>query len=183
MNRLYYIIIVFFLYIRSIYGIPFNNSRNLVKGELLLCGGGYADSGENFGIITGMEYGMNKYFLPIMKLGYINNDFYGGVEGKMVISTEFGGVDYLSIITGIHYNSDAGIDISLLSGNLYKNFDIYFGLDGDMNFKDSIEYPANFLIGVVLKPFRDEKGLLVELGIPITSFSYYQLGAVLRFDL
>ncbi len=179
-------IIFIFITMQLLYSLPYNNSRNLAETEVLVSGGLYLDSNMNYGALGLLEYGASSYFLPIIKIGYLKSDkgsFYAGLESKIIITKNFGGIDYLSLNLGGHYYNNMGIDFSILSGNLYKNIDIYMGLDFDIDFADSIEYPANFIIGTLLKPFRGREGVLIEIGIPITSYSYYQLGCAVRFSL
>ncbi len=163
--------------------IPYNNSRPLLKGEISIGGGIYLDIDKNYGVITQFEYGWNKYVVPYFKTGYIES-FYAAAGSKIIITSMFGGVDYLSIIPAFHYYKGMGGEISVISGNLYKNFDFYVGFHFDLNYIDNqLEYPVNFIIGFIFSPFGRGKGVLIEAGIPATSYSSYQLGAMFKFNI
>ncbi|MBN1899459.1 MAG: hypothetical protein JW827_11835 [Spirochaetes bacterium] len=150
-------------------------------------GGSVAINGDYQVLVMG-EYSLSSSISPVLRVGYQHTEqsgkgFYAGLEGKIIIAERFGGTDYFSLLLGAHYCEKAGLDTGLVIGNFFQNFDNYVGLDFDINFFDEITYPGHFILGVKIKPFSGQQGLVIELGLPVTSFTTYTFDLAMRFDI
>lgn len=186
-------IIIILVLITSIsgYGMIYSPSKMLEKGKLDIGIGGNIVINKSYETLIMAEYSLLSRLSSIIKLGYYNakeddiKGFYGSFEEKILIASRFGGTDYLSLIIGTHYCEKIGIDASIIVGNFFKNFDNYVGVDFDINLydKNEIKYPGHFVMGVKLRPLTEKIGLVIECGLPITSYTGYQFGTAIRYEI
>lgn len=134
------------------------------------------------------EFLISKIFSPILKIGYRTTEeyekgFYAGIYAKVIIAEQFGGTDFLTLISGGYYCDNMfGIDNSIIIGNFFKNFDNYCGLNFKINlFKEKNTYPGYFVLGTKFYPLKFKIPLLLELGLPITSYSDYQISSAIKY--
>jgi hypothetical protein len=197
------------LFLQPIYGLNFNSSGTLPKGDLDLAIGTYISSGLDkdspyFGFLLMNDYGLFDSLDTVVKAGYIidaaysytektNFSFdrkkegmpYAGLEFKILLADRFGGTDKWSMNIGGHFTKNVGIDISMTLGSTFFKFDNYIGLDFDIelieNQAKKIIYPGNFIFGAKFAPFSNKKNYIcLEGGIPVTSYGSYQLGTAYR---
>ncbi len=184
----YVLLLLLFLVTKPGFGLNYNSPALLEKGDLSVASSVYIDDNAYYGILLNSDYGFSSYFNPVVKIGYQHSgrgDIYLGLEGKILLAERFGGTDYFTIYLGGHYyNEIAGIDFSISIGNIVNVMDNYIGFDFDFEFIDEeIEYPCDFIMGIKFKPFDNDNSIVIEGGIPVTSYSSYKLGVSMRFIL
>jgi len=184
------ILIFVFAFSSNLYSLTYFPPKVSDKGVFNIGAGGSVITDGSFEVLMTSEYSFSQSLSTILKLGYRDikdeeKGWYGNIEQKILIAERFGGTDYLSLTIGGHYCEIMGIDFSITLGNSFKNFDNYAGFDCEINFFDNneIKYPAHFILGVKLKPFSSQQGLIIEAGLPVTSFTSYQFGILLQVNI
>jgi len=183
--------LIFFLFFcikSSGFSQIFNSPNLLEKKKINLSTGSFLDGGLHFGLFVINEYGILDWLNSVVKLGFVkkeDNLFYGGVEARFLIARRFGGTDWMALSVGSHYTKNVGIDLSLFAGNKFFKVENYLGFDFNFELtKDEFEYPGDFVLGAKFQPFKNEKhNIVIEGGIPVTSFSSYKLGVAYIFIL
>jgi len=148
------------------------------------------------------EYGASDSINLILRTGYAMEEAglpYAGLETKFILSERFGGTDVFALNIGGHWSGGPngrfeksfGVDVALVAGNFFFKFDNYLGFDFDFDFvKDTFKpednekftptkicYPGEFIFGAKLTPFANKNnGIIIEGGIPVTSYSSYRMG-------
>lgn len=182
-------IITFFCHLNA---LNYNSPALLDKGNMDVALSCFIDDDAYYGIIANTDYGLSSFLNSVVKIGYQHlgqGDIYLGLEGKLLLARRFGGTDNLALYFGGHmYHDIPGIDLSISFGNMVNTIGYFFGFDCDFNlvdkkFNDNLEYPIDFIIGVNFKPFSNDNRIIIEGGIPITSYSSYKLGASMRLNL
>ncbi len=181
------IISIFCLFYTTLYSMHYNCPGLLKKGEIDLGISMFVSANESIGGLLLSDFGIHRNLNSVFKAGYMSETTgrpYFGLELKMLLFKRFGGTDNFTINFGGHYKKDPGVDFAITIGNVVNAFNSYVGLDFDFDFVDKeVEYPASFILGVKLQPFSRNNHLVVEAGIPITSYSSYKLGLAMRFNL
>lgn len=148
----------------------------------------FIDADAYFGFLGSTDFGISDRLNSVIKIGYTREEegsVYLGLEGRILILKRLGGTDYFTLTLGGHYNKEnPGVDLGLSIGNIFNTIDNYFGLDFDLDFiENEIIYPGDFILGIKFKPFKNNSSIVVEGGIPVTSFSSYKLGLSWRLNL
>ncbi len=178
--------LLLFLLNSGVHALTFNSAKGVEKGQLSLAVAPYVADGIGeksvyFSTFLIAEYGAMDSLNSILRLGYCMEEegmVYAGLEGKILLSERFGGTDVFALTIGGHYKKNMGVDLAISAGNFFFKFDNYLGFDFDIDFaEDEIIYPGDFIFGAKLSPFNNKKnGIIIEGGIPVTSFSSYKLG-------
>ncbi len=182
-----FLLLLIFLLNSVAYGLTFDSAKVLEKGQVSFAIASYLADGRigtktaYFGALLINEYGVMDSLNSVVRLGYCMEEeavVYAGLEGKILLTERFGGTDVFTLNIGGHYKKNVGVDLVISAGNFFFKFDNYFGFDFDIDFvDDKIEYPGDFIFGAKLTPFSNKNNsIIIEGGIPVTSFSSYKIG-------
>lgn len=140
-------------------------------------------------------FGIYDWGASYIDIGY-GSDYNGqyGVYSKLffkILITEFfGGTDHVAIALGPQYHNCFGVYSSLILSTPYKNLEFYTGLDDVINFKQKIEIPFSFLIGIKMKNLLNfikfdniiPSGTF-EMNVPLTDYADYVFSLTVQYRL
>lgn len=174
--------LIVFLFILSIPFISwsqvFNTATTLKPGKVSL-GLNPVVFNDDFGLFLHGGIGIVNGVDLAVHYGFLNyNDYFGADLEWRLLS----GKPSLSLITGAHKIYDSGLDLGLnLSFPIASKFQLYTGLDSDINFGSGHNYSQVWLpIGVEI-PLKSKMSFMFEAELPINEDAYSIFGGGLAF--
>lgn len=178
-------ILMLLLFCTPCYALFFNSASVLDPRKTVLGLAPYAALGGEWGLFLVNEYGILEKLNSVLRLGFVRrgaSDLYAGLELKYLLFRFFSGSDNFSLLAGGHYSHCGVLDAGIVLGNEFRGFEHYIGLDFDIEFDSpKTRYPADFVVGVKTAYFTGKNQLVLEGGIPVTSYSRYKLGFSFRY--
>jgi hypothetical protein len=134
---------------------------------------------ENFGLFIHGGLGIVPGIDLAMHYGFIDTENYFGADLEWRLLS---GKPALSLITGAHKYYDTGLDLGLnLSFPIASKFQLYTGLDMDLNFGHGRNYSQVwFPIGVEI-PLKSKMSFMFEAEMPLNDYAYSIFGGGVVF--
>jgi hypothetical protein len=156
----------------------FNTATTLKPGKISL-GLNPVVYNEDFGLFLHGGIGIVPGVDLALHYGFLDYDDYFGADIEWRLLS---GKPSLSLITGAHKHYDAGLDLGLnLSFPIASKFQLYTGIDTDINFGHGDSYSHVWLpIGVEI-PLKTKMSFMFEAEIPLNNYAFSIFGGGISF--